>query len=529
MPGTTDQSQLYVVHGNLAHIHADGYLIPADARLEIGRSWLEVLDDRHAPAVGDTQAGVRNPKVRAFLEGSRLILVTDTSSETQDTQWLIAGMRAALQAAGEVWTGDAPVWGADRPPRERPLLAMPLIGCGRGGFRGQQGRVVLEVLTALDALLPSLPFDLVLVCWTRAQYAAVNRTRTTRGLCEAELPAAMRAEVSALARRAAQGGLALLFGAGVSIPIGVPSWKALLGGLSHGLGLAGVSDLDPVDAATLIRSKLGEAEFREGLASAVKIRRHSLSHALLASLRPTVAITTNYDQGYELAISHVIREPSTAVLPWNWPESPAAPRLLKLHGDIELGSVVLSREDFVTMNATRRPLTALLQEQMLSGHVLAVGTSMSDATLMQAVSEAATLLRSVRQPDTISRVLGTLVMTESHPARAELLRNDLKVIFADTPPAADGAGEGAGESKLEAGAAARISDLFLDRIAMSAGGELPYVADSAFSDLVPGDLEEVAVQARKLRTALDAVGVESDPGWRQLLAALDGVGATSAQ
>ena len=281
-----------------------------------------------------------------------------------------------------------------------------------------------------------------------------------------------------------------------------------------------------MDAASLVLSAMpkargsgtAEKQFRDRLSRCVQVSQYSLAHGLLASLRPTVAVTTNYDRGYELALSHVLGPPGPAVMPWGHPEGAAAPRVLKLHGDVEFGSVVLSRKDFVVMHATRRPLTALLQEQMLAHHLLAVGTSMSDSTLVSAIAEASTLLRSIR---TKKRTLGTLVMTQHDPARAKLLRESMDVLVADEPPT-----EG-GES-LTAPAAARISDMLLDAVGLMSMRELNYLADPKFLDLIkdkPGRLVTVADRARDLRNAVEATGQIGQPRWAQILAALEGLGA----
>lgn len=49
-------------------------------------------------------------------------------------------------------------------------------------------------------------------------------------------------------------------------------------------------------------------------------------------MRPTVAVTTNYDQGYEMALAPLIGNTKPAVMPWKRPSGPAAPGSQNPHG-----------------------------------------------------------------------------------------------------------------------------------------------------------------------------------------------------
>lgn len=529
------RSHTFVIHGDISKIHADGYVIPADSRLIFEERWQGILGGQpqpryHLPRAGDprriTWGVVTEPAPGRSADDPhpdhRLMLVTDIASGSESLAQMTSGLELALDEAAAHWHE-----GHDS-RRSRPLLAMPLIGSGRGGFRGVQGRVVKALLETLDERVPGLPFDVVLVCFTRAQYSAVQSTRASARLCLPALPPTLDRAAVTLADFAATESLGVLFGAGVSIPLGLPDWSALLRALASGTtfeDLGDLSGLDPMDAASLLLSAMPEPgdggdAFKDRLSRSVGLTRHSLAHGLLASLRPTVAVTTNYDRGYELALTHVIGDGGPAIMPWHPPLGAAAPRVLKLHGDVEEGSIVLRREDFLVMHATRRPLTALLQEQMLAHHVLAIGTSMSDSTLVSAIAEASTLLREIET----DRSLGTLVMTRRNPARAALLGESMTVLSADEPATPGG-------PRLEPAAAARVTDMLLDAVAVRSMREISFLADPQFADLVKDDASLVAVaeSARALREAIDATGGKGNPQWVQVLAALDGLGATGTK
>jgi hypothetical protein len=508
----SERSALFVMQGDLARIKADGYLIPGDSRQVVGARWRGVMRDPSSESRRQPPLVAQPRRVAVVEEDDRTHFLADIVAAPGMVDRMVEGVQQVLAEAQQRWERKPP-----QSLRERPLFAMPLVATGRGGLHTARGAAIRALLGALRDLLPTLDFDIVLVCWERSSYAAVQRARRDLGLGDAAiLPPQLAAAVDPLIGAAQRGALSVLFGAGVSMPLGLPSWKSLLDQLAANTGLTRLDELDVVEAASLVVEELGADAFPKKLAELVSIDQHSLSHGLLASLRPTVAVTTNYDQGYEIALNAARgRSESVPVLPFEWPDSPGQVRVLKLHGDSVKGSVVLSRAHFVEMHATRRPLTALLQDQMLSGHVLALGTSMSDSTLSQAVSEAVALLRAMGTP---KDRLGTYVATQDHPARRRLLEGIFTVAAAD-----EAWTKGAEPASLEQ--AARRVDLFLDVLGAQSSDDLSYVADRRYSDLVDdGRHIEVAEQARSLRALVEPVA-RQEPGFRRLLQALDDIGA----
>jgi NAD-dependent SIR2 family protein deacetylase len=95
------------------------------------------------------------------------------------------------------------------------------------------------------------------------------------------------------------GEVALLLGAGVSVPAGLDSWHGLLAKLADEAGLAPLDvtpgHLTATDHAELIEKSMPE-RFKERVAAIVKTAtRPSLLHALLAGLDCREVVTTNYD------------------------------------------------------------------------------------------------------------------------------------------------------------------------------------------------------------------------------------------
>ncbi len=438
---------LFVIRGDLSKIDADGCLISSDHRLKVGKRWSEVIrSERTAGSDQPPRSGVAPDDLRVTFDesaGARpgdrrkaLILVTNVAiNSAGGPQQAVRGMRAALEEAQERWNQEPP-----ETLRARPLLAMPVVGVGRGGMAHKRGAVIKEVLEKLSDRLPDLCFDVVLVCRRGSDNAAVQHVRRASGLPGNSGPVGEQGtHTDRVAEHARARSLSLLFGAGagagvsVSVSLGLPLWSQMLKDLATSASepLDGLDGLDAMDAASLLFRDADAEKIREALKTMVTVNRLSLTHGLMGSLRPTVAVTTNYYRGYEIAMKGAYGVTPT-VLPWSEPAQPGQPRLLKLHGDVGKKSIVLTREESVEMHAVRRPLTGLLQEQLLSGHVLVLGTSMSDATLAQAVSEARALREHVKNsrgtsetPGWVTQRMGTFVMHSSHPARQALFGTEL--------------------------------------------------------------------------------------------------------
>lgn len=113
-------------------------------------------------------------------------------------------------------------------------------------------------------------------------------------------------------------------------------------------------------------------------------------HQLAASLPVSEAVTTNYDTLFEAAWRGAGRTPR--VLPW---ESVAEAEcwLLKLHGTVDdVGSIVLSRDDYLRFEGEGVALAGIVQAMLLTRHMLFVGYSLSDDNFHRLVHQVRTAI-----------------------------------------------------------------------------------------------------------------------------------------
>jgi hypothetical protein len=483
---------LFALQGDLRLIDADAFLIPTDSYGSVEDHW--------AWAVGVDRDG-RTRQLRQeerLLEGeghawvdeapAGLVLAVNVAGGNSDND--VASMIRRLAAS----FGALEERGLRTRFRSRPLVAMPLVGVGRAGLGGRTGEVIASLLDAIDDHFDGSPaggFDLVIVTRDSSSIAALQHERRTR--FSATSTGVVPEWLERLVAAGRAGELAVMFGAGASAALGLPMWDELLRELVRSLDDPGLSrmdltGLDPTDAATLLIEAGGTVWFSDALARLLATPRHSLTHGLIANLRCPLTITTNYDQAFELAAESITGSP-VAVLPWD-EDSGAGTRVLKLHGDLTRGQLVLSRDQFVAMHAFRRPLAGVLQSRMLIGHLLAVGTSMSDSTLVHAAEEFRALIVQAQRAGgtpgerTGGARAGTAVLTSSDPARVRLLDRSFTVVEGDLE-------HGVRES-------ARDVDVLLDWIAMQASSDLSFALDARYRALLSPADQDLAARLMSL-------------------------------
>jgi NAD-dependent SIR2 family protein deacetylase len=366
---------------------------------------------------------------------------------------------------------------------------MPLFGTGAGGFEAVRGAVLDGILTECEEATSRYGFDVVIACWQRSDYAALQAQRLSRSKEHWPLPPGLFRAAGELGRLAQAGKLALFIGAGVSKAAGLPSWSELISELAeqsrkYGSRSAELAEIPVVDAARLLEKDLG-LKFRESLERVLGTPLHAIGHALLASLRVQEAITTNFDTLYEQACAATFGG-RLRKLPWERAE-PGLPWLLKMHGDLgHQHQMVLSRDEYLGYDARWRPLASMLQAAMMTRHVLFVGCSLHDENFVRLEREVNLLLRRME----LTRQVGTALTLHEDPLLSALFEEDLQIL----PMTAN----------AEQVAAARLIDIFLDCMAMNAAAdEFSYLLDPHYKALITED-SPVIHQLQELGQAINA-------------------------
>lgn len=487
--GGRPRGHVFAVQGRMELLRHDAAVVPTGPGLAVSPAWRPLTG-----AAPDRPRDWGRPGVRhARADDALWFLDVERRGDTV-LPWLLDGVRGVLE---EIATTVTPSAG-----RVLPLVVVPVVGIGAGGFGDDRGAVIRGLLDVADDVVRRHPVDLAFVTPDPAVHGAVQHLRRLRHRWP--LDPSLLETAGTLAEQARHGELALFFGAGVSIPAGLPSWADLLRA-----GLEAAPDLDtaefgrlhPLDQGEVLRRVLGE-RFGAIVAELADADRHALGHSLLAALRCREAATTNYDHCYEMAAAaHVV----PVVMPWRSPRG-GEPWLLKLNGDVEHPeSIVLARRDFLRQEALARPAAAVLEAMMLTRHLLIVGASLTDDNVLRLTHEVAEFRAEHGGKD---QPFGTVLDVETDGVRRRLWAGELDWV---AMPGRDLAHR------------ARALDVFLDAVAAEATTDASWVLDERFESLLEDADTGTARRARALWTDLG----DREP-WRALHAELDRHGARGA-
>jgi hypothetical protein len=488
-PDTRGGGHVFAVHGRIELLRHEAAVVPTGPEFGFSDRWRAVVGDdveRWRP-VGWGRDGVRHGR-----GGERLWFLDVSRPPGACLDWLLDGVREVLiEIAATV-----------RPVRERllPLVVLPVVGIGAGGFGDDRGAVIRGLLDVADEVVRAGDVDIAFVTPDAAVHGAVQSLRRERGRWPLDDGLLARAE--SMAERAREGELALFFGAGVSIPAGLPGWPQLLRACLEAcpeLSDDSFSGLHPLDQGELLRRRLG-GRFGRIVAEHSTASQHALGHALLAALGCTQAVTTNYDRCFELAAGAADNPP--VVMPGQRPHG-GRPWLLKLNGDVgHPESIVLARRDFVRHETMARPMASVLESMMLTRHLLIVGASLTDDNVLRLAHEVADV-----RPHAGDRPepFGTVLDVEAPGVRQELWTGELDWISMPGGHLAE---------------RARALDVFLDAVAAHTTTDASWVLDGRFEALLEEDDTEIARLAQALGDAMP----DRSP-WRALRAGLDRHGA----
>lgn len=504
---------VFIARGDLTRLACDAWLLPSNETCTVARYWVEALPREPRAAVEDHlrdkvppdrwgDPGRRTLKLTVPAGVPRPWLVDVGGIPGTSASWYVVGLREFLEEAAAHLSG---------PPlfrRERPLLAVPLLGSGLGGARDIQGELVRALLQEMYEFVAHHAVDVALVTWTTAAFAAAQHERSRlRTDPWPELDERQREDARALAAQAHQGNLVLFLGAGVSTGAGLPSWEELLEWLARDADLTSTElealrQFNHLDQARLLdgRLKVNEVDLGKRIAERFEVEHTSLAHSLTAGLPVNEVVTTNYDELFEQA-SKAAGRPAT-VVPYG--EASGSGRwLLKLHGTISYPEdIVLTREDFLRYSDQRQALAGIVHALLMTRHMLFVGFSLRDDNFHRIADD---VRKVVRRAGRERRPFGTALVIERDVLMEELWDRDVDCVTLGSP---------------------RRLEIFLDFVLAQASTGAGYLLDPDFDAvLTPAEaaLRDALVHLKR------SVGAEvrSDPVWQPVAGLLRSLGDQS--
>jgi SIR2-like domain len=200
------------------------------------------------------------------------------------------------------------------------------------------------------------------------------------------------ATIEDLARAVRQRQAILFAGAGVSMAVGLPSWKTLIGHMARELGLdPGVAD-DPAtnyftlaEYYRLTQGSIGPLRSwmdRHWSIPEAKLRG-SRVHELIVRLDFPIIYTTNFDRNLESAFHLRGREFVKIVNAKDVARiRDGVTQIVKLHGDFDDDqSIVIAETDYLDRLSFESPLDIKFRADALGKTILFVGYSMSDLNI----------------------------------------------------------------------------------------------------------------------------------------------------
>ena len=193
---------------------------------------------------------------------------------------------------------------------------------------------------------------------------------------------------------------AVFFGAGLSIPCGIPGWSKLLENFKIDKAILDDVDLqsDPLTMAELASKQTGHENLQRTLRQlSANAKAFSINHALIAALGCPIYITTNYDVLFENAwkemhgrkIPVVVNDADIQLKEVHDALAEKNPVLFKIHGSADRRDehLILTRRDYRTHYRFNDEFFKRIKQLLSENHVLFVGFSHRDPEVSRLVED----------------------------------------------------------------------------------------------------------------------------------------------
>lgn len=195
--------------------------------------------------------------------------------------------------------------------------------------------------------------------------------------------------------------LVIFVGAGVSSNSGIPSWPELIENLKIELPKQ-VNDTenDQLKIAQLFKNYRDKKEYLDKIRLTLKYGDASFNpiHEILFTLNPAHVVTTNFDDLLEQAISSNNLQFYKVKKDKDIPYAAYSRLLIKMHGDLEEGNIVLTEDDYLNYQSNFPLTETYIKSLFASKLILFIGFSFNDYNLKVITNKVMNLLGNDFQP-----------------------------------------------------------------------------------------------------------------------------------
>lgn len=193
--------------------------------------------------------------------------------------------------------------------------------------------------------------------------------------------------------------LVIFIGAGISTNSGVPTWSSLINSFLKELPEK-INEKDFLKIAQLYKNQRKHKEYLEKVRSELKHGKVAFNpiHKAVLELRPQHIVTTNYDTLIEQAATHTNNNYYTVKKDSDLPYSLYGRLLVKMHGDLDEGNIVLTEDDYLNYNDCFPLIETYIRSLLASKFILFLGFSFTDYNLKVISNKVLTLLGKDFQP-----------------------------------------------------------------------------------------------------------------------------------
>ena len=203
------------------------------------------------------------------------------------------------------------------------------------------------------------------------------------------------ADIERISDAAIKGRLVVFVGAGVSKNSGALDWIELIDSLKKELPDELKSDSDFLKIAQLYKDERGDNEYLKKIRLELKheeLRYNGIDEAIF-DLNPVHVITTNYDNLLEQVIVSNNLQYFKICQDKDLPYSNYNQFLIKMHGDLEKGNIVLTEDDYINYENNFPLISSFVKSLFSSKLILFVGFSFNDYNLKIILSKVKNLLQ----------------------------------------------------------------------------------------------------------------------------------------